>query len=241
MSALAGPCRSEPHPDRVRLALPAGRRGPRRQGGARPGRARRSSTPRAGTAIAIDSTCGGHGTCKKCKVRVVVRERADQSASTRARSRSTSCSDGWRLACRAAAQEDLVDRRAAAADAAEGGARRRRPPRDPAPGRAEALRRARRADARGPALRPRARARRRWTTSSCACRSTLAARRSAARCASRDWKVTAVVGDDLLIDVEPGDTTGAPARDRVRPRHDDGRRDPARPRDRTAARRCARC
>ena len=26
--------------------------------------------------IAIDSTCGGHGTCKKCKVRVVEGERA---------------------------------------------------------------------------------------------------------------------------------------------------------------------
>ncbi len=27
--------------------------------------------------IAIDSTCGGHGTCKKCKVRVALRRRAD--------------------------------------------------------------------------------------------------------------------------------------------------------------------
>jgi hypothetical protein len=33
--------------------------------------ARRSSTPASWNGIAIDSTCGGHGTCKKCKVRIV--------------------------------------------------------------------------------------------------------------------------------------------------------------------------
>ena len=51
--------------------------------------------------IAIDSTCGGHGTCKKCKVRI-----ADGAA--RAVQRWTSgpspreeLRDGWRLACRA--------------------------------------------------------------------------------------------------------------------------------------------
>ena len=131
-------------------------------------------------------------------------------------------------------------RGAAAADAAEGGARRRRPPRDPAARGPEALPRARGADARGPALRPRARARRRWTTSSCACRSRSCAR-SAARCAPRDFKVTAVLVDDLLIDVEPGDTTGRALRDRLRPRHDHRRRDAARPRDRPAARRAVAC
>ena len=50
-----------------------------------------------------------------------------------------------------------------------------------------------------------------------------------------DWKVTAVLVDDLLIDVEPGDTSGRALRDRVRPRHDDRRRDAARPRDGPAA------
>jgi uncharacterized 2Fe-2S/4Fe-4S cluster protein (DUF4445 family) len=57
--------------------------------------------------IAIDSTCGGHGTCKKCKVRVVdgfapvgaVDPRAFSPDELRA---------GWRLACRAEAREDLV-------------------------------------------------------------------------------------------------------------------------------------
>ena len=52
-----------------------------------------------------------------------------------------------------------------------------------------------------------------------------------------DFKVTAVLCDDLLLDVEPGDTTGRTLRDRVRPRDDDRRREPARPRDRLAARR----
>ena len=52
------------------------------------------------------------------------------------------------------------DRGAAAADAAEGSARGGRPPRDPAPVGAEATPRARRADTRGSALRPPARARR---------------------------------------------------------------------------------
>jgi uncharacterized 2Fe-2S/4Fe-4S cluster protein (DUF4445 family) len=56
--------------------------------------------------IAIDSTCGGHGTCKKCKVKVEaghapvtsVDERAFTPGELRA---------GWRLACRADAQDDL--------------------------------------------------------------------------------------------------------------------------------------
>ncbi len=52
-----------------------------------------------------------------------------------------------------------------------------------------------------------------------------------------DYKVTAVICDDLLIDVEPGDTTARTPRDRVRPGHDDGGREPARPGHRPAARR----
>jgi len=57
--------------------------------------------------IAIDSTCGGHGTCKKCKIQVTSGEvpispldvRAFDAAQLRA---------GWRLACRTSAVEDLV-------------------------------------------------------------------------------------------------------------------------------------
>ena len=75
-------------------------------------------------------------------------------------------------------------RGAAAADAAEGGARRRRPARDPQAGGAEAPSRA---DA-SPRSRIRSRissaSRTRWTTSSCACRSSSCAT-SARRCATR--------------------------------------------------------
>jgi uncharacterized 2Fe-2S/4Fe-4S cluster protein (DUF4445 family) len=58
-------------------------------------------------AIAIDSTCGGHGTCKKCKVRVADGGAPISSIDTRAFS-PDELRAGWRLACRAAADEDLV-------------------------------------------------------------------------------------------------------------------------------------
>ena len=58
-------------------------------------------------AIAIDSTCGGHGTCKKCKVRVVSGSVPVGSVDPRAFT-GEELKDGWRLACRAEAQEDLV-------------------------------------------------------------------------------------------------------------------------------------
>jgi uncharacterized 2Fe-2S/4Fe-4S cluster protein (DUF4445 family) len=59
--------------------------------------------------IAIDSTCGGHGTCKKCKVRVlgssqgsVPVHRLDERSFTPAE-----LAQGWRLACLAQATADL--------------------------------------------------------------------------------------------------------------------------------------
>ncbi len=57
--------------------------------------------------IAIDSTCGGHGTCKKCKVRVVSGELPIDSIDRRAFS-PDELREGWRLACRAGARSDLV-------------------------------------------------------------------------------------------------------------------------------------
>ena len=115
--------------------------------------------------IAIDSTCGGHGTCKKCRVRIVSGEVPVGPLDPRAFS-ADELRDGWRLACRAVARERPGRRGAAAADAPEGGARRGRAPRDPAPGGAEAPRRAGRADDGGPALRPPAACSTRSTTSS---------------------------------------------------------------------------
>ncbi len=56
--------------------------------------------------IAIDSTCGGHGTCKKCGIRVldgtIPVSRLDVRALGEERVR-----DGWRLACLATASGDL--------------------------------------------------------------------------------------------------------------------------------------
>ena len=155
--------------------------------------------------IAIDSTCGGHGTCKKCKVRVL---EGDVPVSVRRPARVQRRRAARRLAARVprAGARRARDRGAAAADAAEGGARRRRPPRDPAP-----------VDPEAP---PRARTSRRWrtsarTSSACRTRSRTSSRapgspvlRTLGRVLrSANWDVTAVVADEELIDVEPGDTT----------------------------------
>ena len=57
--------------------------------------------------IAIDSTCGGHGTCKKCKVRIVDGSVPVQSLDRRAFSQEQ-LDDGWRLACVTKTSGDLV-------------------------------------------------------------------------------------------------------------------------------------
>ena len=57
--------------------------------------------------IAIDSTCGGHGTCKKCRVRIVEGSVPVSPLDVRAYEQAD-LEDGWRLACRAEAQHDLV-------------------------------------------------------------------------------------------------------------------------------------
>ena len=57
--------------------------------------------------IAIDSTCGGHGTCKKCKVRIVSGDVPVGAVDPRAFT-TDELRDGWRLACRSSARGDLV-------------------------------------------------------------------------------------------------------------------------------------
>lgn len=57
--------------------------------------------------IAIDSTCGGHGTCKKCKVQIIEGSVPVQSLDRRAFSQDQ-LDDGWRLACVARTAGDLV-------------------------------------------------------------------------------------------------------------------------------------
>jgi uncharacterized 2Fe-2S/4Fe-4S cluster protein (DUF4445 family) len=56
--------------------------------------------------IAIDSTCGGHGTCKKCKIRITDGGVPPSPLDARAFS-PDELRDGWRLACRAQAAGDL--------------------------------------------------------------------------------------------------------------------------------------
>lgn len=56
--------------------------------------------------IAIDSTCGGHGTCKKCKIKVTSGNVPVSALDMRAFD-SEQLEQGWRLACLAAAREDL--------------------------------------------------------------------------------------------------------------------------------------
>jgi uncharacterized 2Fe-2S/4Fe-4S cluster protein (DUF4445 family) len=95
-----------PHPDRVRLRfLQVGE-----------DHAIKEARVLAGTTIfdaaswngvAVDSTCGGHGTCKKCRVRVVSGSVPVGSVDPRAFS-VEELKGGWRLACRATAHEDVT-------------------------------------------------------------------------------------------------------------------------------------
>ena len=57
--------------------------------------------------IAIDSTCGGHGTCKKCKVKVAAGAGPPTPLDVRAFT-PEQLRDGWRLACRALATADAT-------------------------------------------------------------------------------------------------------------------------------------
>ncbi|MCW2894601.1 MAG: hypothetical protein JWO75_4090, partial [Actinomycetia bacterium] len=55
--------------------------------------------------IAIDSTCGGHGTCKKCRIRFKADPPLPTSLDLRAYT-AQEIRDGWRLACRTPATAD---------------------------------------------------------------------------------------------------------------------------------------
>ena len=57
--------------------------------------------------VAIDSTCGGHGTCKKCKVQIVSGSVPVSRLDARAFS-AEQLRDGWRLACLAQASQNLT-------------------------------------------------------------------------------------------------------------------------------------
>ena len=57
--------------------------------------------------LPIDSTCGGRGTCGKCKVRVV-RGRPDASGPDHRLLRPQEIAEGWRLSCQAPIYEDMT-------------------------------------------------------------------------------------------------------------------------------------
>ena len=58
--------------------------------------------------IAIDSTCGGHGTCKKCKVKITEGAIPPVQSLDRRAFSQDQLDDGWRLACVARTSGDLV-------------------------------------------------------------------------------------------------------------------------------------
>ena len=57
--------------------------------------------------LPIDSTCGGRGTCGKCKVRVL-RGLADPETADHRQLRSQEIDEGWRLSCQAHIYEDMT-------------------------------------------------------------------------------------------------------------------------------------
>jgi uncharacterized 2Fe-2S/4Fe-4S cluster protein (DUF4445 family) len=154
--------------------------------------------------IAIDSTCGGHGTCKKCKIQIVEGTVPVSRLDVRSFS-ADQLADGWRLACLAQATSDLsveVPPMMTRPKAATVGV-----------GRQVILRPAiqkRYAELAEPSLSDQVPdlARLLAAIDDLELRVDIhALRRLPTVLRASDFKVTAVVVDNVLIDVEPGDTT----------------------------------
>jgi uncharacterized 2Fe-2S/4Fe-4S cluster protein (DUF4445 family) len=155
--------------------------------------------------IAIDSTCGGHGTCKKCRIKIAADPPAPTSLDIRAYT-PAEIKDGWRLACRTPATRDTqvevppLTTRPKAATVGVGRQVILRPAVQKRylelaePDLADQASDLERVLAQLDDLEPRAEL------------SVLRTLGQTLRAA--DYKVTAVVVDDVLIAVEPGDTTG---------------------------------
>jgi uncharacterized 2Fe-2S/4Fe-4S cluster protein (DUF4445 family) len=155
--------------------------------------------------IAIDSTCGGHGTCKKCKVRMLDGAAVPSALDIRAFS-PDELRDGWRLACRVLAEGDAridVPPLATRPKAATVGV-----------GRQVILRPAvqkRYLELDEPSLTDQRSDIERILdgVDDLELRPDLHALRVAGRVLrAADFKVTAVIVDEVLIDVQPGDTSG---------------------------------
>ena len=155
--------------------------------------------------IAIDSTCGGHGTCKKCRIRFKADPPVPTSLDLRAYT-TQEIKDGWRLACRTLATTDAdvevppLTTRPKAATVGVGRqvilrpAVRKRYLELAEPSLADQLTDLERVIGELTDLNPAA---------------DLAVLRTLGTTLRQsDFKVTAVVADETLIAVEPGDTTG---------------------------------
>ena len=154
--------------------------------------------------IAIDSTCGGHGTCKKCRIRIEADPPTPTSLDIRAYN-ADELKAGWRLACRATAVKDTtievppLTTRPKAATVGVGRQVILRPAvvkrylELTEPDLSDQVTDLERVLRELDDLEP---------------RTELATLRGLGKTLrDSDWKVTAVVVDDLLIAVEPGDTT----------------------------------
>src|SRR5690349_20252452 len=192
---------TEPTPDRVRVHFdPDG------------GKPREVRVPAGATlfdaaswnGIAVDSTCGGHGTCRKCKMQVVEGEVAVSRLDPRAFS-PDEIRAGWRLACRAQAGGDLrvrVPPLVTRPKAATVGVGRQVILRPALQKRCVELSEPTLADQRTDVERLRD------ALDDLDLRVDLAAVRNLSRAMRAGPQVTAVVVDDVLVDVEPGDTSG---------------------------------
>ena len=154
--------------------------------------------------IAIDSTCGGHGTCKKCKIRILSGSAPASALDARAFA-PDELRDGWRLACRVQAGQDLtvqVPPLVTRPKAATVGVGRQVILRPAAQKRYLELDEPSLSDQRTDVERVLA------ALDDLEPRVDLPVLRSAGRVLrGSDYKVTAVVVDDVLIDVQAGDTT----------------------------------
>ncbi len=155
--------------------------------------------------IAIDSTCGGHGTCRKCKVQVTEGEAPLSKLDSRAFT-PDELRDGWRLACRIQTAGDLsidVPPLQTRPKAATVGVGRQVILRPSIVKRFLQLEEATLSDQRTDIQRVLdAMDDLELTTSIAVLRTLGKVLRSA------NWEVTAVIADSELIAVEPGDTTG---------------------------------
>jgi uncharacterized 2Fe-2S/4Fe-4S cluster protein (DUF4445 family) len=154
--------------------------------------------------IAIDSTCGGHGTCKKCKIRIDRGVMPVSPLDARAFS-PDELRAGWRLACRAQADGDLrieVPPLVTRPKAATVGVGRQVILRPAAQKRYLELAEPSLSDQRTDLERVLG------AMDDLELRVDLAVLRSIGSVLrASDYRVTAVIVDDVLIDVQPGDTT----------------------------------